>query len=210
MAEVLPLNFPIPSEGAIASYDFLDIATGLGFVRYLGLVGQEGLTKTYTLSPESLHSRITYTDRSGAGTTTISFDTSVFNLPRTAKGTAIFSCARFFTTTEPKRLTVTVQKVDAQSNVTSISSGISSDHDDGALNVTVGAKMIMLKIPLTQTQIKKGEKIRIKCDLVVDSGTGTFEIGHDPKNQNGSSLNLTTYPGVTTVMTFLMPFKIEA
>ena len=147
----IPQIIPVPSVKANASYDFVDIATGLGFVLYYGVSGAEP-TQTYILASEPLRSNLTYTGRSGAGTTTLTFDTSVFNLPRTVKGTALYVGDYFSTTTEAKRLTITIQKIDVDSNVTNLSSAVSSNTGNVVINMT----SVLMQLPLTQTTIKNG------------------------------------------------------
>jgi len=205
----LPQVIPRGQASSIASYDFIDLASGLGFQVYYAISGGEGQTQTYVLSPEQLRSTITYTQRTGAGTTTVNFDTSTFNLPRTVKGVAIFSGDWFSGTTEAKRLTVKLQKIDINSVVTDVSSAVSTYAVDGALNVNAGMNTALLRLPITQTTVKKGEKLRLNILMIVDTGTGAFEIGHDGANRNGSSINLTTYPTATTITKIFIPFRVD-
>ena len=94
---VVPNFFVNTAEQRIASYEFTDIASGVGFTSFFGAVSTSG-SNLYILTPNQI-----YSDRAmliSGGTTGITlstagfqliqeynFDSSKFNLPRTMKGT---------------------------------------------------------------------------------------------------------------------------
>src|SRR3990167_5483690 len=95
MAESLPLNLPIVQSPSIASYDFTELSTGLGFETYYAHGTKETTSAvTYQLTPFSTiiwpnQVSKSVTTAGAQASATIDFDTSTFNLPRTAKGTAV-------------------------------------------------------------------------------------------------------------------------
>lgn len=213
MAEIKN-RLPQRTPQALASYSFTDLASGTGYVNYKGAVTQTALTKAYILSESSFYSAdagTTLTASSPPNSTTISFDTSAFNLPRTVRGTAYLTFSRYYTTTEYKYIQSTIQKIDASGSATNISSTITATNDDvdGGHNVTSGKQMVLIQIPLTQTTIKKGEKLRLKMDLYINTGTGNIYVGHDPKGRDYNSLNPSADANISTIMDLFIPFRIE-
>lgn len=85
MAEVMPINFPLPSENAVASYNQEDIASGVGWVKFYCGVTDDGnyilTTIPFTSSVSSQYSILTTADAS-----TITFESSAFNSPRMVGG----------------------------------------------------------------------------------------------------------------------------
>ena len=85
----VPIQFPIPTEQVIASFDFTDIAIGLGFSIFHLTLSEDSNVKTSLLAPSTLPSAST-TGLAKVGNP-YEFRTSAFNLPRTVKGTAYVS-----------------------------------------------------------------------------------------------------------------------
>lgn len=53
MAELLPVNFPAPSENSIASYDYFDFASGRAFKRFYPGVADDSSTYQYFLTTQT-------------------------------------------------------------------------------------------------------------------------------------------------------------
>ena len=90
MAKILPNNFPIPANDAVASYSFEDLVTRLGYTDFYAAISQDDDYKYYNLLSFALPSadtRLEYV----AGDLLYMFSTSPFNLPRTIKGKAYVS-----------------------------------------------------------------------------------------------------------------------
>jgi len=99
MAEILPINFPLPAENSIASYDWTNIMSGLGFQTfYLGSL----LTNSaviYSISPSAFipyQTKFTKTStNSGSYVKSIdlTFTSSVISSPRVIYGEALVNLA---------------------------------------------------------------------------------------------------------------------
>lgn len=201
----LPLTYPIGAP-AIATYDFVDLASGTGVVTYYGAVTKDP-TAEYVLLETQSYSAQRETIQNGVGTNTVNFDLTPFNMPRTAKGTAKVSCA-VYNQTDVRYATVTAQlKKISGADVTNISSAIVSEQVTGTANMI---KMVLLELPLTQTHFKRGEILRLSIGITVDADIGAF--GHAPNNTPGETYM--TAPRLasdnsSTILKLLMPFRID-
>lgn len=203
----LPNAYQRGGEGAVASYDSTDIADGTGSISFYGASTQISGATAYITTKEAVYSATVETARSTQGVTTMNFDTSAFNLPRTAKGTAYFNCALGAAQNILCHVSVTIQKYDG-TTATNISSGaVVSPTLTGGITAASQTKEIHLPIPLTQTLIKKGEQLRAVVAFDAENN-GACEIGHDPQNRTGTHILTATQP-VSSKMIFYVPFKID-
>lgn len=149
--------YPIPPETAIASYAFTDIASGSGFEKFWLAAGEDTGAIRYLLTTLNLTSEVGRTQSSTSSTLATSFDTSTFNLPRTVKGIAYANIDLHVNSgSSGHNYSIKLQVVHADDSTTDISSTITSA-DTALVSAT---RTFLLEIPLTQTGIKKGEKIR--------------------------------------------------
>tara|TARA_Y100000310_G_scaffold326893_1_gene392439 strand:- start:542 stop:1162 length:621 start_codon:yes stop_codon:yes gene_type:complete len=202
----LPVVLPIPQEAATASYNWTDLAEGTGVVRYY-------LTRSKNFANENEYCLITQTIASankvgeryitGNGTGVVhNFDLSVYNTPKVLRGTAYFSCD-FFRGTEngSANAKITVQKVDSDDNVTNVSSELRTS--SYLAGTGTGTQAAFLAIPLTTTNFKKGDTLRLKVDVIED---GTYAgMGIDPSGEG-------TVPQVGGTMrpaSILIPYNID-
>ncbi len=196
-----PSSFP-PKRELIETFDFTDIATGLGFETYFGTAQEDSVDNIYLLLPfavnsgggDSNNSFNAFTKRTSVGTTTLTFNTSVFNLPRTVKGNAYVSFGLNGNSSLTGRATATLSIVDSGGTPTNISSTFTTRNMGNSADESQ-----LLELPLTQTTIKKGEKLRLVFELVFASGSGTLKVHHN----NLSSTN-------TEIFKLLIPFRIES
>ena len=199
----IPEQFTVDPESAIASFAFTDIATGLGFVAFLGIASEDSGGIDFHLITNALFAQPSGTRRSTQGTTTLDFDTAAFNLPRTAKGTAYFSAGMAVSANQSVKLLVQVKHV-SNSTVTNITSEITSQTFTPSTNTS---QMVFLELPIKKQHYKKGDFIRLTVKLNQVNEAGDSDVGHDPKNQTFQTID----PGTkdTTIMTLLMPFVID-
>ena len=198
---LIPQTFPAPTEAAIASFSFTDIADGSGNVIFLGLAAETSGGVTYHLVQTAIFSQPPATGRSSQGTTTIDFNSSTFNLPRIAKGTATFSAAMGVTGGESVKLLVTVIHFDGSTETVIGAEQTSQTFTGGE------SEMVSFRFTLTETLFKKGDLIRLRVKLNQVNAAGSSEVGHDPNNEDATFIK----PGTkhTTVMQLHMPFKID-
>ncbi|KKM89889.1 hypothetical protein LCGC14_1244160 [marine sediment metagenome] len=165
-----PSAFP-PKREFIASFDFKDIASGLGYEVFYPKASKDASGTTRFLFTDSTLTSIPVTS-SGTTITIFNFDTSVFNLPRTVKGTA-YCVSRVSATSGTNAYSVQLVKVLDDLSTVNLSSEITS--------TTVGTSALdfPIQLPLTQTLIKKGEKIRLIFTLLKIDGGGVMTLEND-------------------------------
>lgn len=195
----IPVNYRKANEQVQANYSYTDIASGLGFSNFYGFTAKDETTGvTYNLG-ESVYSHTTNTPSTGVNTITMNFNSSVFALPRTVKGTALinFTYYRVLTGTGTY-FYVQLKKVNGttETNLTS-NLQILSEASAG------GYYEVCMKLPLTETTIKKGEFLRLTIAMTSDrAGGGDVVLYHDPAGRGAGS----TY---STILNLKVPFKID-
>ncbi len=197
----IPDAFGRDRERIIASFDAIDVASGLGFQTFYGARSNESGNQDYILTDRIIYSADIVTSRAGVGTTTMEFETTAFNKAKTVKGTAIFSCGTGSTAGN--------QQVKAQlfNVVPGVSSTPISD-EITSTSVTGGTDhMHLLELPLTQAIIKRGNTIKLVVKFITFGGSSA-EIGHDPRGRNGTFIGVIGSAIATTVMQLDLPFRI--
>ncbi len=104
----MPINFPLPSESAVASYNWSDVASGETYITFYPFFANT----LYCMSATPINSGLG-PSISQFGGATYTFTTTAFNAPRTIKGLAIASCPWIKTDADAKTVTVTIKKVTA-------------------------------------------------------------------------------------------------
>lgn len=171
MAKTLPINFDIPAEGAIASYDWFDFATGAGYKKFYCVGGYNSTEKQYILTTEDMRSDAENQSSGdlGAGTTNYSFDVT-WGRPITIAGADAFMYFTQYTTVaSTSYMTCTVYHVTVGGTETSIGSGIS---DTGGA-VAPGHKKLF-KFTLTKKSFGIGEKLRVKLSFTSNGSSNGF------------------------------------
>lgn len=203
---VLAKAIPPETPPAIASFDFVDLASGTGVEIFFGTASDsfDSTLDYHLVSTADAKAGRATTERTTAGTTVMEFDTEKFNIQRTVRGTAFLS-ASMGVNNETAHIAGEISIIHADNSETIIGDKVSGQA------VTQGAsdtsEMMFIPLPLTETIIKVGEKLRCSVDLFQVS-TGTSEFGHDPTGEAGSIIPLSTTTH-TTKMQLLMPFKID-
>ena len=204
----LPEQFPAEPEQVIASFAFTDIAEGTGTEILFGILSNNGTVNHHLISTSDVFSVSGSVINNAAGTASTDFDTSVFNLPRTVRGTAYFSVG-MGVSGETMQVSAQIKKVlkdGAEINLTSKISGqrLVAAGEDSAMN--------FIPLPITATGsntiIKKGESLRLTIDSWNLGGLNT-EYGADPKDSNSTNAHIIPGTKNTTVMKLLMPFRID-
>jgi hypothetical protein len=207
MADRLPINFDIPQESAVASYNWTELASGLGYVTFYGAMSATGGTSptvVYNLLSNPLPSNPHLRTLDGIyalqhSATAYTVDTNVFNTPRLLQGTAYVSATLGIeNNTASITMTVKLQHVrgavvtDISSSLTSMTFTTSSD--------TTLRRNVIIPLDLTTTNIKKGDIIRL---LVTNTGSAggarTTRIGFCPVSTDANY----------QPFKLSLPFKIE-
>jgi len=215
MAEVMPINFPLPSESAVASYSYSDLAEGTGVTMFY-LLATNG---DNILSQNQIYSDVIEYSTSAHALTTdfvknldVDFDLTAFNAPRTVKGTAYtnftFHQWKSGTQVVTSKFTIKVRKWDGVTE-TEIGNATTAEITD-----TDGYKLTALAIPLTETNFGIGDVLRVTVEgwdkeAAADS-TNVLTFGQDPMNRDGHYIIPSTdNPVSTTQFKIWIPFKID-
>lgn len=183
-------------EGSIVSYDFTDISSGSGYINFYGMISENNSSKDYYLIDEVLKSSEAGEDLQS---TTLTFDSFEFNLPKTLNGNVYISCA-IITATNGNSATFNLKIVHEDATTTSLGSVTSktvTDNDERAL----------VFLSVSNQRIKKGEKIRIE---VSDNTDHSIWIGTSPTGKPTSDVS-STYGSSDITSEFILglPFDID-
>lgn len=206
MAE--PNFIPQPFQAqqpAIASYDYQDISSGLGFQDLYLLASVSSTGTTYILSDKQEHSGLN--EISVVNTTTkFNFDSSIFNKPKTVKGTAQMTfCMR--TTGSPGDGTASIQLHKVDSN--NVETNISSEALTAVLSGNGVNKIFNLQLPLQQTYFGEGDKIRLSVSLAYTTSIGHLAFGISPLDYDGATILPSSQTNATTIAKLSLPSRIE-
>ena len=214
----MPINFPLPSESAVASYNYTDMAEGTGVTMfYLAATNGDNI-----LTPNQIYSDVIEYSTGAHNLTPdfvknmdVDYDLSAFNSPRTVKGTAYIN----FTFHQWKsgeavvtsKFTIKVRKWDG---VTETEIGNATTAELSSL--TAGQYILTaLAIPLTQTHFGIGDVLRVTIEgydkeAAPRDSTNILIVGQDPMNRDGTYIIPSTdNPVSITQNKIWIPFKIE-
>lgn len=195
---VPPQEFISGGEGIVASYDWTDIAEGSGKVLFYGSAVSTSAATTYALLTNQTYS-VTIDVNCPGATLTLDFYTPAFNLPKIVAGTAyIVSCTE---ADGAGNVAFQFKLYRGGADVANISNSITSISNTAARTSTT-------PIPLTQTNIKKGDMIHLVAIMTRTGGT-THYMGIDPMNRDGTSITPSTELNATTKLLVYIPFRID-
>jgi hypothetical protein len=202
MADNLPVNFPIPGENVLSNYDYMDIAEGTGVVLFYGgeqANDADGTTKALQKNILASNSRSFLV--STAGTYNYNFNLTVFNIPKTIRGTATVQVSAYRGNNgDGLTLTYTFYKVSGATETSFGASTMSFPASANAYSTT-----FTIPIALTETDFKRGDYLRVLARYVKTNAASTVEVGWDPLNRDGTNLTAASYP---TQLKIYVPFKL--
>jgi len=223
MAENIPVNFPIPTERAIASFSFTDLAEGTGVVEYtLGVQNVEGTESFFLSTTAGWNSSVagvttykqeeTENDTSFAKTIDIDFDLTAFNLPRRIRGTGRCQINFGGGELQPNNSGETyiicrIRKWDGSSE-TEIASGQSQTRVI-ASNVANNRETGNIPITIPLTSYKKGETLRVTIEQwskKTSSSVFTARFAHDPQDTDQTEFGGTDF---FTTLKVQIPYVID-
>ena len=189
----------------IASYDYNSIASGINYTTFYPLVTKDAATQYSLQDNTKSYSSIRDTKQDAVGTTTLTFDSSGFNIQRTVRGTAFMSVGvEYSLGAMANTLSVQLFKYDG-STATAIST---------ASVLTIGAEttqtIYSFEMPCTETLIAEKEQLRVVIILTIPAGGGGcwLSVGHDPANFDGENVTPSTADTITSTR-INIPFKLE-
>lgn len=230
--DTLPINFNIPNEGAVVSYNYTDLASGEGYQTFYGGTASNGdvLTQSNKFISETTHTSSEETPVSTTSTKYIDKDFDItFNTPRTIKGKLFVSVpigvqglvggeSWYF------KLITKVYHYDGSTETQLGSTETGKEYFSGALGANGIKGFVATNYhDLTQKGFKVGETIRITVEGWYRTNGGTARnawvgIGHDPTGRADQDYDS---PGgaiesaqvidsdTNTTLQIDIPFKIE-
>jgi len=224
----IPKIYQKPLGPAIASYDYTDVAEGTGVIGFKGSRGDASGGIIYSLGTQNIYSSevATQTTNFTSGGSawnliqTINFDLTVFNTPRTIKGTAVIegsfgvwnagvhghSCYIIFD----------IQHYDGISTYTTLGSASTETLTVSTSGPVWKIKSFVINKTLIQKHFKKGDVLRIATNIygkhngTPDPTDGKALLGHDPNNRDyASGATIVTAATNHTTLNFYIPFKLD-
>jgi hypothetical protein len=193
---VIPTKFRTATEAGIASYSYVDIASGTGYVTFYGSNVVDDGTETYSLSENITYSndKLTIIEQGGtpdAKRLDLDFDLTQFKLPRRIKGTAICNVSIIFgdanTANHDGVAYVVVRFRRVRGGVeTELAANTKSD------TITVGSQVVDLNVMQVEVDLstgysfKKDDILRVTVELWSTGGSSGMKgaILHDPADRD--------------------------
>lgn len=202
-----------------ALYEWQDLASGLGYIDfYLGVTYSEG-TNYYYLVTQPLRSHfiefLQHVGDSGgpstSGSSSVNFDTSVFNTPREIEGTVFVSFSTYFHlgyAGNSAYLTVGLYKYDINGTETLLGSARTATEESSGSEVANQT----LSFDVSKTHLEIGTKLRLKVTMSAAGEDGHYDecyflYGVDPLNRDGTQLTPSS-DGTTTQFKVSIPFRV--
>lgn len=209
----VPGYFRNQGERNIISYDWIDIASGTGYVEFQGYASTTSTGTTYHLTDNPIYS--SPDGKIAAGSTTnveFNFDSDAFKRPNKIEGLMHF----FFTTNTAGNgggdgtIQVTIEAMHLRGAVeTSLGSVTDVAHIGGG---DAGAKIV--SIDITRTHFKIGDKLRLEVTLTLVTTVGgawDYAFMHDPLNRDMTFRSIAITAATTpTYFKVLVPFRVNS
>lgn len=223
MVQGLPLEFDVPGESIVATYDYYDFGEGTGMrLLYAAKTSADEIltqNQVYSHSIETSGTSSSPPTDAYENTLDVDFDLSAFNAPKDVYGTAYVNGYFEVQTTGTGangtgKLTLKLRKWDgsAETEIASVDLEVATVHND------TQSKLFLLSLPITTpVHFAVGDILRLtvmgyykKTEVGTGGGTGRITFGHDPQNRDGSYIIPSTdAPPSTTQLKIWVPFKIQ-
>ncbi len=187
----MPLNKPFQHQPSVlASYDWTDIVNGLGYSRFY-LIKQAG--GTYKLNDNASFSNIGQV----ANNAVYTFNSSVFNGPRTIRGTAFLEVAEVILAKSPVAALSVVGVLKLVSGTTKTLCTFPTMNQTGA-TATNNYYLNISSADISIINVKQGDYLQLEITLGGSDGYGQMHI--DPAMLNALALGTTKLS---------VPFRID-
>jgi hypothetical protein len=223
MVQGLPLEFDVPGESIVASYDYYDFGEGTG----MRLLYAAKTHNDEILTQNQVYSHTIETSGTSSSPPTdayenlfdVDFDLSAFNTPKEVYGTAyVNGCFDVQTAgtgaNGTGKLTLKLRKWDGstETEIASTDIEVATAHNDSQY------KLYLVSLPITtKVHFQIGDVLRLtamgyykKTEVGTGGGRGIITVGNDPTNRDGTNIIPSTEDPVSITQTKIwIPFKIE-
>ena len=208
----VPVTYEKTASNAISTYDYTDIANGLGIAEfYLGRSSTSGVTADYILTSNgNLYS-------SGRGSEDIKVFSGVFavsfNSTRTMKGTPIVNFAAINYKTPAggtANVTAQLRKV-SNGTTTNVTNAINSEPISGVATFTAAYRPFSIELPMINSEevFRTGDQIQIFVSGVSSCTNSSIGISPVGSQDRQASADGGLFEGGSSRSTLFLPFKIN-
>ena len=203
---------PVPiqyrkSPANILSYNYEDVASGLGVSTFYLFNTTNSTATTYHLTDQVIYSADIAQKITASTTSDTDYDLTTFNHPRTTEGTGIIQLSVGAQTTAGVTsfyVVLTLRKVSGGVETDLVS--VTSPTLTTAANPTSSALNFCMEMTIPKTLFKIGDTLRLNVAGTTNAG-GVGYIGIDPKSRSkgiGHTVTMTI-----TDSNIQVPFKLE-
>lgn len=207
MADLLPLNFPIPSEALSFSVDYFDYAVGAGYKSYypLGLKDSVGLKNVLTSDSSIVAHSSNFAILPAGGNISTDFDLTFNNPMEIASADAIISYTVQLAGGGADAATTTISLIHLR-GVTETTLG--SVIDTGLAGAGAGYYSRTNKMALTGKHFVIGDILRLRIAIVTTAGVGIQKLYKDPSG-HVSQTDAAAGGTITSRAILSLPFKLN-
>ena len=194
----LPNKYLTRPEGAIGSYNWTDIASGLGYVTFYLASSVNGVTTSRHLSNIPFYGEPNskaLTASSGSPANNIDYDTTPFNLPAVIGGVVVFDMSGYATSGGVSNWYCDAYLYHIKKDGTSTQLAFFDTEESSSGNQYFTKSS---QATIATTKLKRGDYLRLRISLSFDSTAGYLYT--DP------TLEITTALGTSMLH---IPFRID-
>jgi len=212
----IPLKYRKSGETSVISYNYTDISTGTGVVKFYGFSSKELTTDSLRLSTEALNTNLltetaTQTSSDFTLSGTYNFDLTVFQLPQRIKGTALcvipWAISAVATGTASGYIIVSLVRVSG--GVETVIGTATTETLAGS-DSAIEYQLTTIAVALTQTHLKKGDTLRLKLESMLKKTAATtaiMYIVHDPTEVEEGIITKANFKGLQLIA--YVPFRVD-
>jgi hypothetical protein len=204
----LPINFAIPGESIVVTYNYTDVVSGRGILALYGAKFEDG---TYCLSPNTFYPTTVATTAGNNTATDIDLDITIVR-PFTISGDCIINVPLVLWNgsggplSPSSDVTINLYSVDGVTE-TALGTAVAQTISGTYAATSGGWFMISGKIAVTNKVMQSGQKIRLNIVATAPGGSGFVYVGHDPMARSGTQEGVGNW--TTAQLKILIPQKME-
>ena len=170
----LPINIPIPSANAIATYDFYSVATGTAYKTFYGIrTYVAAATAGYSLTTENYAT--SQFDETPSAESVARTYTIIFEVPTTLDGDAVVQVPYAVTNRGANGTMTTTALVELYKTIDAVTTDLATDVTATSLQYVLaaatGTGFMSVKMPITKNVLKAGTTLSLKVTV---TSTGNY------------------------------------